>query len=379
MAPLASISETPSRRSTIESPIPQRRVAFQRSRPKCRVIVVSRGPSRVQQRDRYTIPSGAPETFHRETIRALTASEDGLSSRYLSLPPPALKTLISQAEWCGELVSPLNSPTSSTYDHSDATDDKSIDLDSFPMPPNRGKGWPLPDDQRLPSPAKQARAEKAAKQPQKNSPPNTRQGNQHVELPPKRRPPEPPEPPVQKPPREPSESREPQHQSAVDEVLVDAISKGVAKQLRLFSYSSSKTSARQNRKQSTESRTPSQREALDRFTKELKRHADKVGAKGKVPVFTPTPAMSPITLRTVSALVPYRPEFRAAGLAVTSKDQAQRCPITAKENTISPPRQRRQPPKEAQQSQVTQMDGKQESETKQSTIIDFTGSKDVES
>lgn len=305
----------------------------------------------------------------------MPASKNGLSSKYLSLPPPAPKNLTSQAGWNEELVSPF-SPPSSTYDPSDATDDKSVDLDSFPMPPNRGEGWPLPDDRRLPSPAKQAKAKKPAKLPQKNSPSNTRQGNQHVELPPKR---PPPGLPAQKPSAEPSKSRTSQHQGAVDEVLVDAISKGVAKQLRLFSYSSSKTSPRQTRKPSAESRTPSQREALDRFTKELKRHADKVGAKGKVSVFTPTPAMSPNTLRTVSALVPYRPEFRAAGLAVTSKDQARRCPITAKKNPIPPPRQRRQLPEEAQKNQVSQLDGKQESETKQSTIIDFTGSKDVES
>jgi hypothetical protein len=70
-----------------------------------------------------------------------------------------------------------------------------------------------------------------------------------------------------------------------------------------------------------ESRTPSQREALDRFTQELHRYAEQSGAKNKLPVFTPTPPHSGATVHTVSALLPFRSEFTAASLAVTSKDQ----------------------------------------------------------
>lgn len=375
MAILSSIPETPSRRPIIESQIPQRTVAFQRNRPRSRVVVVSRRPSRVHRLHRHTAASISPRKVAEKGSEGLYGAEDGPSSKHLSLPIPLSNDLGSQVGLFNASVSPLNSSTSSIYAPSDASDD-SVNLDSFPMPPNHGKGWPLPEDTKLPSPSKQTKAKEAGKRPRTKSPQTAVPKDHHVKPPPTR---PAPEPPKGKSSRKTSQSKRPQHQSSVDEVLVDAISKGVAKQLRLFSFSSNKTTPPQTRKPSAESRTPSQREALNRFTKELKRHANKVGAKGKVPVFTPTPAMSPETFRTVSALMPYRPEFREAGLAVTSHDQAQRCPITAKGNQKSQPSRRRQPHKETQQSHVSQMDGKQDSGASQSTVIDFVGSKDVES
>lgn len=374
MATLASIPETPSRRSIIESQVLQRTVAFQRNRPRSRVFVISRRPSRVHRRHRYTVSSASPQAIAQEEERVLSVAEDEPSLKHLSLPVPLSKELGSQAELFDEPVSPLNSPPSSIYAPSDASDD-SVDLDSFPMPPNHTRAWPLPDNKKLPSPSKQTRGKTSGTGHRTASPRKPMQENNYAKPPPTRLP---PQAPRSTPSPKASKAKRSKRQSNADDVLVDAISKGVAKQLRLFSFSSSKASPRQSRKPSTESRTPSQRQALDRFTKELKRHADKVGAKGKVPVFTPTPALSPQTLRTVSALMPYRPEFREAGLAVTSKDQAQRCPITAKEKQSRPIR-RRQPHKETQRSHVSRMDGKEDSGTNQSTIIEFVGSKDVES
>lgn len=69
------------------------------------------------------------------------------------------------------------------------------------------------------------------------------------------------------------------------------------------------------------SRTSSQRRALNRFTRELEKYADVTGAAGKAPAITPTISESKTSIRTVKPLVPYKDEFLAAGLAVTSREQ----------------------------------------------------------
>lgn len=123
-----------------------------------------------------------------------------------------------------------------------------------------------------------------------------------------------------------------QRSSRIDEQLIEAVTRNVVQQLQLLSLTGQPNSeanvCQYSDQQSSyikdDSRTSSQRVALDRFTNELQRYAEHTNAKGKLPVFTPTPARSGCTLRTVSELLPFRPEFKAAGLAVTSKDQAQR-------------------------------------------------------
>lgn len=118
--------------------------------------------------------------------------------------------------------------------------------------------------------------------------------------------------------------------SNVNNALVEAISRNVAQQLHLLSIKHESPQVKHDRKKTApptsdsfenESRTPSQREALDRFTQELRQYAEQSGAKGKLPVFTPTPPQSGASLRTIAALLPFRSEFKAAGLAITSKDQ----------------------------------------------------------
>ncbi|KAI1368774.1 hypothetical protein F5Y08DRAFT_354025 [Xylaria arbuscula] len=67
--------------------------------------------------------------------------------------------------------------------------------------------------------------------------------------------------------------------------------------------------------------TTSQQRALNRFARELEKYADVAGAAGKEPVITPTVSESKASLHTVKPLVPYKDEFLAAGLAVTSAEQ----------------------------------------------------------
>lgn len=69
------------------------------------------------------------------------------------------------------------------------------------------------------------------------------------------------------------------------------------------------------------SRTSSQKKAFKYFTKELEKYADLTSAPGKIANFSPTISPTPLSLNTVEELVPYRDQFLAAGLAVTSTDQ----------------------------------------------------------
>ena len=116
--------------------------------------------------------------------------------------------------------------------------------------------------------------------------------------------------------------------SPVDSALVEAISRSVAEHLRMLSVSArsgkdspSTPSTGGSRSVGKDSRTSSQREALKQFAKEILKYAEHTNAKGRVFQLTPS-SRSPATLHTVSALMPYRGEFKAAGLAVTSRDQA---------------------------------------------------------
>ncbi|KAL9575278.1 hypothetical protein ACKAV7_000640 [Fusarium commune] len=122
------------------------------------------------------------------------------------------------------------------------------------------------------------------------------------------------------------------HQNVNDE-LVEAISRNIAQQLHMLSIKDTTVCGRSDTQQplsrtsdslENELRTPSQREALNRFTQELQRYAEQSGAKGKLPIPTPTPPRSSTSLHTIAALLPFRSEFKAVGLAITSKDQKKR-------------------------------------------------------
>ncbi|KAJ4272260.1 hypothetical protein NW762_000971 [Fusarium torreyae] len=117
----------------------------------------------------------------------------------------------------------------------------------------------------------------------------------------------------------------------VNNQLVEAISRNIVQQLQMLSVKDKAIGALHSFKQpayqlseslQNESRTPSQREALGLFTQELRQHVEQTGAKGELPISTPTPPHSSASLHTISALLPFRSEFKAAGLAITSKDQA---------------------------------------------------------
>lgn len=71
------------------------------------------------------------------------------------------------------------------------------------------------------------------------------------------------------------------------------------------------------------SRNRGARRSLSRFTKELERYCMAASTNGTPPLppSTPTVSESLTTLNTVAELAPYHKQFRAAGLAVTSREQ----------------------------------------------------------
>ncbi|KAF5579192.1 hypothetical protein FPANT_9718 [Fusarium pseudoanthophilum] len=174
------------------------------------------------------------------------------------------------------------------------------------------------------------------------------------------------------------------HQNVNDE-LVEAISRNIAQQLQMLSVRNTSVHGRTGTQRplsrtsdslENESRTPSQREALNRFTQELQRYAEQAGAKGKLPIPTPTPPRSCTSLHTIAALLPFRSEFKAAGLAITSKDQkkrsSHRSPL-GKHRAIM----NQAPPSRAEQQHILQMDGNAGCPSS-STEIPFPVSKDMD-
>ncbi|KAI0974347.1 hypothetical protein F4678DRAFT_422341 [Xylaria arbuscula] len=112
-----------------------------------------------------------------------------------------------------------------------------------------------------------------------------------------------------------------------DPLAWDVINRSLTQQRRLSSLVGTDdpptvpVSQASNKTTDVASRTSSQRRALNRFARELEKYADAAAATGKAPVITPTISESKASFHTVKPLVPYKDEFRAAGLAVTSAEQ----------------------------------------------------------
>ncbi|KAI1335643.1 hypothetical protein F5Y15DRAFT_419728 [Xylariaceae sp. FL0016] len=106
-----------------------------------------------------------------------------------------------------------------------------------------------------------------------------------------------------------------------DPATWDAISRALMQQRRLSDFIGIDTSPEPMELLDVPSRTSSQRRALRRFERELEKYADVAGAAGRAPVITPTVSESKPSYHTIEPLLPFRDEFRAAGLAVTSSEQ----------------------------------------------------------
>lgn len=112
--------------------------------------------------------------------------------------------------------------------------------------------------------------------------------------------------------------------------------------------------------------TREQSKNLARFTKQLERYSSAVNAQGnpELPLVTPTVSDSPTTLDTVTELLPYHKQFRAAGLAVTSREQMPRIPeSTAQRRTVANNRGGRDQPVE-----YVQVDGSTVTPSEQESV-----------
>ena len=370
MATLASIPEAPSWRSIqSQGQHVTRSVAFCRVRPRSRIVIVSRRkPSRVERHVRYSVTSTEAEATANEEVQPCHSVADAGTrvAKATVLPVPALHRPRAVQVEEGP-VSPLNSSPASTVSQTAP----SIQLESFPKPPGDAEGWPFPDDTRSVGGTTRPAIDPLA--PTSSSKLRTRSIRwKHGK--PSRMPNEKPNAAKSgarsTPDISPSKSTQ---RGNTEAVLLD-----MADISRPISRSQPQPARHSQGKPSSNSRTSSQREALENFTKELHRYSEKVGATGRLPIFTPTPSTTPPSFRTISALLPYRPEFRAAGLAVTSLDQARGLPARKRKKVKLRAYKEKRSLDDAQRSHVSQVDRKQESPLDQSTIVDFVDSTDIE-
>lgn len=177
----------------------------------------------------------------------------------------------------------------------------------------------------------------------------------------------------------------PSKHTSVDAELVEAVSRAIAQQLRLVSSikypkrDTSQPSSSAKGRYGRVSGTSSHNHALNRFTQDLEAYADRTAVKGKKANLASTSPPSTTTFQTVSALMPFRSELRAAGLAVTSKDQGRLQPRGIRAGSRRRLVKRRQPPRVAGQFHPSQVDGNGGGvDPSQSTEISFAASQEVD-
>ncbi|KAL7922610.1 hypothetical protein ACQKWADRAFT_74331 [Trichoderma austrokoningii] len=181
--------------------------------------------------------------------------------------------------------------------------------------------------------------------------------------------------------------------ASIDSALVEAISRSVCQQLRLFNaISKNNQDKRASRapKEAPESRhkdysqIPNRSNSVERVSG--RRHGQPVAAmttsrQRKNPLATPaTPAKSHISLHTVSPLLPFHPEFKAAGLAVTSKDQKRSFPAYIAKLISSRSSRKHKSQARGKQPKVSRFDGFDEDDSSPSSMseLSFAPSQDVD-
>ncbi|KAG6215734.1 hypothetical protein E4U34_005497 [Claviceps purpurea] len=138
----------------------------------------------------------------------------------------------------------------------------------------------------------------------------------------------------------------PAKRQSVNSALVAAVSRSIIQQLQLFSTTvqqRSSSSQQQSFSKSSGSYMSAKKQSVNRFTRDLEAYAEQASAKGKIVKDTPPPSTDAATLHTVAELLPYRSQLRAAGLAVTSKEQSSCVPryLQDLQPGLPPPRPRR--------------------------------------
>ncbi|TFB04288.1 hypothetical protein CCMA1212_003638 [Trichoderma ghanense] len=177
--------------------------------------------------------------------------------------------------------------------------------------------------------------------------------------------------------------------TSIDSALVEAISRSVCQQLSLFNAISKNNQEKRGLKASREAQPSRHRNHSSVHDKPLpptaqaeRRHGHPPRAKHPWTAENPpaTPTRSSISLHTVSELMPFRPEFKAAGLAVTSKDQKRGFPAYIARLISSKPRQGRTNASRGKHSKVPGFDGTKDKYSSESsgTEISFAASQDMD-
>lgn len=362
LAPIPTASSSRLPVNTSQSNI-QSFVEYPRARPRSRVLLLSRSQSRV--RKRFLQPVSSFKQSLQGSTNQKSAGEGGSPEYWENR---AHDEELSQTP----LLKPSVSDVSEASGYIREPSESSFDLDPCPLPPvNRNVlAVPSHDDRLQSSQTDGALKENRTIRSMAKSGQSISQASQsRPGLYPHYRVAEVAEGSSQNDVQSQSQKRR-----SIDPVLVDTIAKTVVEQLRLYSAAGTQAGSARSTPSSSSickdsSRTPSQRQALDRFVKELQRYADNVNAAGRLPLSTPTRSKSPATLHTVSALLPYRQEFKSAGLAVTSGDQAQLDPRAVMQGPSRHEyRKNIRPPTFPD---VGGMDGKQETASLPSTEVDF--------
>ncbi|UKZ62209.1 uncharacterized protein TrAtP1_003464 [Trichoderma atroviride] len=177
--------------------------------------------------------------------------------------------------------------------------------------------------------------------------------------------------------------------ASIDSALVEAISRSVCQQLRLFNAISKNNQDKMTSRASKEapasrhknhSQVPNRSNSLERLSG--RRHGQPEAAVGPRQRKNPlaTPAKSNISLHTVSPLLPFRPEFRAAGLAVTSKDQKRNFPTYIARLLSSKSSRKQKGQARGKQLKVSRFDGFDEQDSSPSSMsaLSFAASQDMD-
>ncbi|KAH0498355.1 hypothetical protein TgHK011_005611 [Trichoderma gracile] len=370
--------------------------SFQRLRPKSRVVILSRRNSRAPTPiSKTSPPPTSPGSVYSSDVRRASEQQHYAEgpSREPPIPPldgvrhaqPDLRsTYDGAASYQRATVRSIDEVSS--LDNAWEPSSPSIDLDTFPLPPViRPLG--VPSYEGRPTALAANRSRNPASAPPKSALPTTSFANVNFSPPNTRRR---PHVGTSRSPRSShsfldgaADFASSSKHTSIDSALVEAISRSVCQQLSLFNAIAKKNQERRDPQTSREATPGRHRNYLRVHNKPLppttraeRQHGHPPRARN--PPATPT--KTSISLHTVSELMPFRPEFKAAGLAVTSKEQKRGFPTYIARLISSKPRQGRTNPSRGKQSKVPGFDGTKENYSSGSSgsEISFAASQDMD-
>lgn len=372
-----------------------------RPRPKSRVVILSKRSSRAHTPilKQHSSPASPGSVYSSDMRQDPQQQYTGIPSHNAHKTPPnssyhaqADNRTTAEAKASFRGVSMRSLDAASSVDNSWEPSELSLDLDSFPIPPlkvpprqpafagNASATLANPPQSHvtaLPNPKPSACLPKTS-----FSSPQTRRKS-HVYM--------------QKNPRSPhnwlldgtADFVSASKHASIDSALVEAISRSVCQQLRLFNAISKNNQDKMASRASKEepasrhkdhSQVPNTSNSLERLSG--RRHDQPKAAISSRQRKNPleTPAKSHISLHTVSPLLPFRPEFRAAGLAVTSKDQKRNFPAYIAKLISSKSSKKTKSRTRGKQPNVSGFDGFDEEDSSPSSMsaLSFAASQDVD-